>query len=450
MQTFDLIVIGTGSAGSTVAHRCRKAGWNVAVVDELPFGGTCALRGCDPKKVLVGAADLADWKTRMSEHGVVRGDVRMDWPSLMRFKRTFTDPVPQSRKESYAKAGIAVFHGSARFTDKTTVRVGDEMLQGRFAHIAVGAKPMKLGIAGEEYLATSDKFLELDALPKRIIFVGGGYISMEFAHIAARAGAEVTILHRGKRPLEQFDTDLVAMLGTATRAAGISLELETSVERIEKNGGGFTVHTVSGGKPRTFVGDLVVHGAGRLPAVDGLDLEQGGVTHTRKGIVINEYLQSTSNPAVYAAGDATVVPGGLPLTPVAGYEGQIVAANMLEGNHATPDYSGVASVVFTIPPLATVGLTEDAAREKGLKFSVNTGDTSGWYSSKRVNAKHSGYKVLVEEGSGKILGAHLFGPHVEETINLFALAIRNGLTASDFKGMLWAYPTHASDTGYMV
>jgi len=207
-RKFDLIAIGTGSAASAVASKCRTAGWNVAIVDSQPFGGTCALRGCDPKKVLVGAADAVDWVRRMKEKGVQPEQARIDWPELMRFKRSFVESVPQHREASFAKAGIAVFHGKARFVGPTTVQVGDDVLEGRHVVIATGATPQRLNIPGEEYLATSDQFLELDSLPGRIIFVGGGYISFEFAHVAARAGAEVTVLHRAERPLEGFDPDL--------------------------------------------------------------------------------------------------------------------------------------------------------------------------------------------------------------------------------------------------
>ncbi len=215
-KKFDLIVIGTGAGGSTVAHKCRKEGWDVAIIDSRPFGGTCALRGCDPKKVLVGAADLIDWTRRMEGKGISSKSTEIAWQELMRFKRTFTEPVPENREKGYAKAGIRAFHGRTGFIDQTTVRVGDNTLTARFVHIAAGAKPAALGIPGEEHLTTSDQFLEMEQLPKRIIFVGGGYIAFEFAHIAARASAKVQILHRGARPLEGFDPDLVNSLVQAT------------------------------------------------------------------------------------------------------------------------------------------------------------------------------------------------------------------------------------------
>lgn len=448
-KKFDLIVIGTGSAGSTVAHKCRKAGWDVAIIDSRPFGGTCALRGCDPKKVLVGAAELIDWIRRMDGKGVSSKKAEIDWRALMQFKRTFTEPVPQNREKGYAKAGITAFHGRTSFLNQTTVRVSEDTLIGRFVHIAAGAKPATLNIPGEEHLTTSTQFLEMEQLPRRIAFVGGGYIAFEFAHIAARAGAEVQILHRGASPLEGFDPDLVDRLVQATRDLGVDLRLNTSVESIEKDGDRFVVNASVEKSKQSFEADTVVHSAGRVPDIDDMHLEKAGVERDKSGVLVNEYLQSVSNPAVYAAGDAAAS-GGLPLTPVASMEGHVVASNLLKGNHRQPNHVGVPTVVFTLPPLSSVGLREEEARKQGLKFTVKHEDTSGWYSSRRVGMKYSGFKTLVEEGSGRILGAHLLGSHAEEVINIFALAIRSGLKADDLKTMIYAYPTSASDISYMV
>src|SRR5438309_384465 len=183
-QRFDLVCIGSGSAASTVASRCRAAGWTVAVIDKRPFGGTCALRGCDPKKVLVGAADVVDWARRMKSNGIRENGVRIEWPELMRFKRTFTEPVPEGKENGFRKSGIATFHGPARFTGPNSVEVENALLEARHVVIAVGMKPAPLGIPGADLVTVSDQFLELDELPPRIIFIGGGYISMEFAHVA--------------------------------------------------------------------------------------------------------------------------------------------------------------------------------------------------------------------------------------------------------------------------
>src|SRR5438270_5742975 len=241
MRKFDLIVIGSGSAASVVASRCRKAGRQVAVVDSRPFGGTCALRGCDPKKVLVGVAEIIDLSHRMESKGVAHAkEIRINWPELMYFKRSFTEPVPKRREEEFSKAGIAIFHGHARFTDNTTVKVGEQgkLLSAKYILVATGAKPAKLNIPGEAYITTSEEFLELNDLPRRIVFAGGGYISFEFAHIAARAGAETTIIHRSKKPLGQFDPDLVEQLVQRTRELGIDVRLQTELKGIDRTANG--------------------------------------------------------------------------------------------------------------------------------------------------------------------------------------------------------------------
>ena len=234
-REFDVIAIGTGSAASAVAVRCREAGWQVAIVDARPFGGTCALRGCDPKKVLVGAAEAVDWIRRMKGKGIRAAKLQIDWPELMRFKRSFTEPVPKRREDGFAKAGIAAFHGRARFVGPTTVQLGEETLEARFVVIAAGMVPVDLKIPGAEHATTSDQFLELNKLPRRILFVGGGYIAFEFAHVAARAGSQVTVLHRGPRPLALFDPDLVDQLVERTRELGIDVHLGTKAIGIEKD-----------------------------------------------------------------------------------------------------------------------------------------------------------------------------------------------------------------------
>lgn len=448
-EAFDLVVIGTGSGGSGPAYRCRSAGWRVGVVDELPYGGTCALRGCDPKKVLVGAAELVDWNRRMRGRGMT-GDARISWPELMRFKRTFTDPVPASRDAGFKKAGVQTYRGPARFVGPDKVAVAGAVLEARHFVIASGAKPKRLGIPGEEYLVTSTDFLDLDQIPPRVAFVGAGYISFEFAHIAHQAGAKAIICGRGA-PLVHFEPDVVTRLVTHTRSLGIDVRLDTQVTGIDKREGGYCLRLDTQGRPGTVDADLVVHGGGRVPNTEGLELSAGNIAmEPNGGIKVNQFLQSVTNPRVYAAGDVAGSPGSLPLTPVAGYEGVVVATNLLKGNTLTPDYGTIPSVVFTIPPLAGVGLTEAQARDRALDVRVKAGDTAEWYSSRRLAETAAMFKVIVENGTDRIVGANLLGPHAEEVINLFALAIRHGLKAADLKHALYAYPTVGSDVPYMM
>jgi len=385
----------------------------------------------------------------MKGKGIQAANLQIDWPELMRFKRSFTEPVPKRREEGFAKAGISAFHGRARFAGPTTIQVGEETLEGRYVVIAAGEAPADLKIPGAEHLTTSDQFLELNELPRRILFIGGGYIAFEFAHVAARVESQVTVLHRGPRPLALFDPDLVDLLVERTRELGIDVHLGTEAIGIEKSSAQLIVRALASGETGTFETEMVVHAAGRVPEISDLNLETAGIEWEKRGVRVNEFLQSVSNPAVYAAGDAAAS-AGPPLAPVASYEGLIVAANLLKGNQQRPNYLGIPSVVFTIPSLAAVGLSEREAREQNLKFTVKREMTSTWYSSRRVAETHSGYKVLVEEGTDRILGAHILGSEAGEVINLFALAIRSGMHATDLKHMLFAYPTSGSNMTRML
>jgi glutathione reductase (NADPH) len=385
----------------------------------------------------------------MKGKGIQADQLRIDWPELMHFKRSFTEPIPKRREDGFAKAGIAAFHGRAHFVGPTTVQVGEETLEGRYVVIAAGMVPADLEISGTEHLTTSDQFLELNELPRRILFIGGGYIAFEFAHVAARAGSQVTVLHRGPRPLPLFDPDLVDQLVEQTRELGVDVHLGTEAIGIEKSSGELIVRALASEERSAFQTEMVVHAAGRVPEIKDLNLDGVGIECAKRGVRVNEFLQSVSISTVYAAGDAAAS-GGAPLAPVASYEGQIVAANLLKGNHQKPNYLGIPSVVFTIPPLAAVGLSERGAREQNLKFSVKKEMTSTWYSSRRVAETYSGYKVLVEEGTDRILGAHILGSEAGEVINLFALAIRSGMRATDLKHMLFAYPTSGSNMTRML
>jgi glutathione reductase (NADPH) len=447
-KSFDLIVIGGGTAGNGVARMAANAGWRVASIDSLPFGGTCALRGCDPKKMLIAVTEGIEWARSLDGKGL-KAQTAVDWPGMIAFKRMFTDAMPGRIEGGLEKAGITVLHGEARFTGHNTIKVNGETLSARHFHIATGARPMTLNIPGEDLLATSTDFLELPERPDRVVFVGGGFIAMEFAHISRRAGArEVTVLEMMERPLGNFDPDLVDILWEATAELGIDLRTRAKVLKIEKKGASFTVTYETPTGIEAVDCDLVVHATGRVPNIDHLNLEAADVEHSRRGIKVSPFMRTT-NPAIFAAGDCA--DSGPNLTPVSANEGRIASKNLLAGkDEREVNYPPIPSVVFTLPQLASVGLSEAAARDKGLDFDIHFDKTAGWYSSLRVGARHTAYKVLVEKGTDKILGAHLIGPGAEEQINLFAMAMAADLTANRIKGLIFAYPSFASDIGSMV
>ena len=435
-------------AGMTIANKCASKGLSVGITDELPYGGTCALRGCDPKKVIIGATEVRDFAKRLKGKGIDTIP-NINWKDIMAFKQTFVDEMPRKIEKGYKKNGIDTFHNSATFINENTLSVGNETIQADKVVIASGSKPKVLDFEGGQLAKTSTDFLNLKELPQSLLFIGGGYIAFEFAHIAARSGAEVTIVHRGKRPLENFDKDIVKHLVDVTRNLGIKIVLETEVSKIESKDGHYITTGISNGNETTYKAAAVFNSAGRPPAIFDLELEKAGISFSKKGIEVNEYLQSTTNANIYAAGDAADS-RGLPLTPVAVLEGHVVASNIIKGNKKKVSYPPMPSVVFTLPTMATVGLLEDEAKEKGYDINVNFEKVDNWFNARRLNVDEYAYKTIIDKNNNTILGAHLIGPHCEETINLFAMAIKTKMTISDLRTMVFSYPTMASDLTYIL
>ncbi|SFM59514.1 dihydrolipoyl dehydrogenase family protein [Methanolobus profundi] len=445
-KDYDAFIIGTGVAGSALAYKLKKAGMRVAIADKERFGGTCAFHGCIPKKILSSVAGIIDAGHRMEGKGAECSG-QINWPDLINFKEEIIHSLTDPKEKAFINSGIDTYHGTVRFHDQNTLAIGEQLISAEHILITVGATSRTIDITGVEHLTTSDEFLDLEELPDKIIFAGGGYISFEFAHIAARAGAEVTIIHRSENLLKTFDRDLVKMLVDASQKAGINIVTNQELQRIEKKDQGLEVTTfdINGQEDRTHKCDMIVHGLGRVPAIQDLEPEKGDVDIEHGAIAVNEYLQSISNPAVYAAGDC-IIPGPA-LTPTASLQANIVASNILKGNEQTADYTKIASAVFTIPTLASVGMMEkDASDEHQVIFT----DMSKYYSARKMNVKYSASKVIIEKDTRKIVGAHLIGPDAENIINLYTLAINTGLTAEQVREALYAYPSGSYDVKYML
>lgn len=446
MENFDVIIIGTGS-GNTVAKRCAAAGKKTAIIDDQPFGGTCALRGCDPKKVLVGVAHALSLNKQLQGKGI-ETLAQSSWKDLIQFKKSFTLPKIPKTVEGLKEAGIKQYHGRAKFIAENTMQVNDNIVHAEKFVIANGAAPTKLSIPGEDLLIDSTAFLELENLPEEMVFVGGGFIAFEFAHIVSRFGVKATIIHKDERPLKNFDADLVKLLIKASKDIGIQVILNAEVKSITKENDHFIVHAEKENNEITIATSIAVHAAGRTPDILDMGLEKMNITFSKKGVAVNDYMQSISNDNVYACGDAN--DKGLPLTPVAAKEAIILADNLLKGNYKKIEYGHIPSNVFTTPALGAVGLTEQQAKEKSLNYSVHYKKTTDWYSSRRLNELASGFKILVDKENGQIIGAHLLGPNAGETINIFTLAMNAGMKASDLKKTIFSYPTNASDIVYML
>jgi glutathione reductase (NADPH) len=448
-QHFDLIVIGAGTAGAAAANKCAAQGWQVAIVDALPYGGTCALRGCDPKKILRRGAEIIDSARLMRGQGIDDTDLSINWPDLMKHKHGFTDPVPQNMEAGLTGNGVTTLHGHARFTAPRQLKIDEASYEADRFLVATGARPRPLEFPGHEHLIDSTDFLDLEELPSQILFVGGGFISFEFAHIAARVGSSTVIVDRGERPLKNFDPDLVELLVDRGRDVGIDLRRTTSIVDVQPSDGGYQVTLEHAGAQETIETDLVVHGAGRVAELAHLGLDAAGVEWGEHGIRVADHLQSTTNPAVWAAGDSADTEG-MPLTPVAVSEAKVAASNMLKDTTTTPDYAGIPTAVFTIPELARVGKLESEARAAGIDLAVRYSDTSGWYSNYRIGETTAAAKILIDQANDQIVGAHLLGPEYGELINTLGLAIKLGLTTRQLKSATAAYPTVGSDLGPLL
>lgn len=446
---YDLIVIGAGMAGIAAAKKCATHGWRIAVVDSLPYGGTCALRGCDPKKILRRGAEIIDSARLMRGKGIDEGGLAINWSDLMKHKHGFTDPVPQRMEDDLARSGVETLHGRARFTGPRQIDIDGTQFDAERFLIATGARPRPLSFPGHEHLIDSTEFLDLDALPARIVFVGGGFISFEFAHLVARAGSTAVIIDRGARPLKSFDPDLVDLIADRGREVGVDLRRNTRITAVVKAGLGYSVTVQRDGVDETIEADLLVHGAGRIADLAELGLDVAGVRWGERGVRVGGHLQSTTNPAVWAAGDSADT-AGMPLTPVAVAEAKVAASNMIRGTGTIPDYAGIPTVVFTIPELVRVGMLEAEATHQGIDLEVRYSDTSGWYSNYRIGETAAAVKILIDRSTDRIVGAHLLGPEYGDLVNTFGLAIKLGLTTRQLKSATAAYPTVGSDLGSML
>lgn len=484
MKTFDTFIIGTGTAGETAAAMLRNAGLTVAIADNDDYGGTCALRGCQPKKYLVVPAHAALEGAGLTQRGFVKKP-QLDWSAIQRSRAEFTDAVPQGTEDGLREQGITTFHGTCRFLDAQTVQCASETIRAKRILVAAGARPRPLPIPGGELARSSDDFLNLPELPQHITFIGGGYISMEFATVAVAAGAEVTVLQRGDRVMERFDPDLVDELQRGCTARSIDIVTNAETESIMSTGVGggnggdraaraagdsgrpgaqtrpFTVNLADG----TAIGtDLVLAALGRVPNTDTLDLENAGIEASRRGIATDGTMR-TSVPGIYAAGDCVA---SIQLSPVSDAEARVAARNIIL-DLAGPDPAGadgvrggtsdtdrprldlsiLPTVVFTYPQLAQFGLSEAEARERG-GVRINTGSGAGWPNYRRLNESHVNYKVMIDEKTDRILGAHVLAPQAGELVNLLALAAKAGTPAREFREFPWAYPTYTGDLKYML
>ena len=446
-RKFDVVVIGGGNAGMGVTGPTRKAGLSVAVLEPGTFGGTCSNRGCTPKKVLVAAAHTLHEIAHAGAHHIKVGRARLDWAAMIDRKAEIIRPLPERLAGSLRNIGAEIVRTSGRFIAENAVAAGNEVLEAKHIVVATGSKPRQLPFPGAELMITSDEVLTEREQPGSVVFVGGGVIAFEFAHVYVRAGSKVTILQDGPRFLGKFDQDAVAEILAASRRIGIDARADVSVKKIESVRGRRRVTYVEGGRERAITVDRVIHGAGRVADLDGLDLPAGKVAAEKGRILADAHLRSTSNDVVFACGDALA--GKPQLSPLATYEGHLVGRNIL-GAGEVPDYDSIPSCLFTVPGLAMVGCTEAEAKAAGLNVRIEVNDMREWLSGKTWGETSAFAKVIVDRDSDLVRGAHIVGHGGEELIHLFALAMRHKITTAALKADVYAFPTFTADLRYLV
>jgi glutathione reductase (NADPH) len=447
-EKFDVVILGGGNAGIGVTGPIRRAGMSVAMIEQDLLGGTCPNRGCTPKKVLVAAGHALHEIEQASVHHIAVGKRRLDWAALIDRENDMIKDIPANLARSMAKREVEVIRGHGVFAGPNLVRVGDRELEAKHIVIATGSKPRPLPLAGAELMITSNEMLSERDLPASVIFVGGGVISLEFGHVYARTGTDVTILEAMPQLLPAMDADAVARLRIESERIGIGVKTGVSVKRIEPANGRLRIVFTHDGAEHAAEADRIVNGAGRVVNVDTLDLAAGRVELANGRVVLDRHLRSISNPRVYVCGDA--VPTSPQLSPIATYEGNIVGRNIVEGPKYAPDYASMASSVYTVPALAAVGLTETAARQKGLAIDVHTNDMQDWFSAKTYAETVAWSKIIVDRVTDHILGAHFVGHAGQELVNLFGLAMRFSLTAGQIRENVYSYPTFSSDIKHML
>ena len=447
-EAYDVVIIGGGNAAFGVTVPTRKAGLKVAMIEERELGGTCPNRGCTPKKVLVAAAHALHEIGQAHVHRIKVGKPKLDWAALIDREKEMIEGIPDSLEETLQGRGVELIRAPAKFKGTNTVEAGGRTLEAKTIVIATGSTPRPLPIPGAELMITSDEVLSERKLPDSVLFIGGGVIALEFGHVYARAGAKVTILEVLPQLLPALDADAVEQVRKESERIGIDVHTGVKVKRVEKTNKRLRTVFEVGGKEMSVKSDRVVNGAGRIANVAQLDLDAGKIAHEGFRVAVDETLRSTSNPSVYLCGD--VLSGPPQLSPIATYEGRLVGRNIVEGPRHKPDYASLPSCVYTIPALATVGLSEAKAKEKGVKTRVQVNDMEYWFSTRTFAETLAWSKIIVDEGSDAIVGAHFVGHAGEELINIFGLAMKHGIKASEIRDFIFAYPTFSADIKSML
>jgi glutathione reductase (NADPH) len=436
---YDLITIGAGSGGVRASRLAAARGARVAIVEESRVGGTCVLRGCVPKKLLVYGSHFADDFEIASGYGWNVAKADFDWSALIANKNRELDRLNGVYLRILRENGVELLEGFGRLVDEHTVEVGGTTYTANHILIATGSWPVLPDIPGIEHAITSNEALDLMQLPARMVIVGGGYIAVEFAGIFSALGVDVHMVIRADTVLRGFDEDLRVTLAEEMTKRGVTIHSECVVRSIEKQDGVYSLRLAHGDFLET---DLVMYATGRAPKTAGLGLEKAGVALDRKGAIQVDEYSRTSVPSVYAVGDVT---DRMQLTPVAIAEAMALVETLYNNNPTAMDYDNVPSAVFSQPPIGTVGLTEAEARARHKKVDIYVARFRPMKLTLTDKDERTFMKLVVDNRTQKVLGCHMVGDDAPEIIQGLAVALKCGATKQQFDATVGIHPTAAEE-----
>ena len=439
-KDYDLVVIGGGSGGVRAARIAARHGARVAICEEYRYGGTCVIRGCVPKKLMVYAAQFQDSFAHSRGFGWQCDVKGFNWHRLIDNKDREIARLSSLYQQLLGDVGVNIFHQRGHLKDTHTVAVGSKCLTADKILIATGSTPFMPAIPGIEHTINSNQVFDLTHQPQRVLIVGGGYIAIEFAGIFNGLGSAVTLLYRKQQILRGFDHDMGAHLAVEMQRKGIDLKLQTTIQAIEKLPQGHLRATLHNGEH--LDADCILYATGRIPNSQGFGLEQNGVIFGDKNKIVVDENFCTNIRSIFAIGDVT---DRICLTPVATMEGQAFATTQFSNTVTTADYECVPSAVFSQPPLATVGLSEHQARQKYAHVAVYRSTFKPLKYSFEKSAERSLIKLIVDSSTDKVVGAHIIDTNAAEILQGLAIAIKAGARKSDFDATVGIHPTSAEE-----
>lgn len=440
MSNYDLVVIGGGSGGVRAARIAAGHGAKVAICEEFRYGGTCVIRGCVPKKMMVYAAHYHEDFTDSHHYGWNTKVESFDWSRLIQNKDNEIDRLNGIYENLLSNAGVEILYGTASLIDANTVKLGDQELSANKILIATGGTPFMPNISGIEHAISSNEVFHLEQQPKSAIVVGGGYIAVEFAGIFNGMGTKTSLVYRGEQILRGFDNAIRTHLSEEIVKKGVDLKLDINVANIELDAEGRKKVSLTDGSSVTV--DCVLFATGRSPNTEALQLDNAGVALGKKGeILVNKFAQ-TNIESIFAVGDVT---DKIALTPVATMEGHAFADTFFGNNERFADHTNVASAVFSQPPVGSIGLSEEQAREKYAEVDTYTSTFRTLKHTLTDNTERTMMKLIVDAKTDVVLGAHMVGPDAAEIMQGIAIAVKMGAKKSDFDATVGIHPSTAEE-----